>query len=435
MFKLFASLLRDRAGNFGILTALLTVPLVTAVGASVDVSEAMRIKADIQLAADIAAVGSVSVQSPCVVKAMASGDDGELTECEQTALKIFKGNTGQSLPDQTLSPTISVVKRGGQLDSTISVGTTVPTTFLNIIGVRSIPISIKSTGNYNATLFQKFYVLLDNSPSMGVAATNADIATMVSHTGDSCAFACHIVSTTGVENTSDYYHLAKSLHVTTRIDVVAAAAASLMDTATNTRTYANQFGMGIYSFGTKAEAVGLNEVQAMTTNLDVAKSKAATVQLMTIPNQGYDNDMQTSFDSTIGAISPIIGTGGSGASAADAQKILFFVSDGVGDSNKPVGCTKPLSGSQRCMEPIDIKSCTALKAHNVKIAVLYTTYLPLPTNGWYNTWIKPFQSEIATKMQACASPNYFFEVGPSQGISEAMNYLFLKIVNSPRLAS
>lgn len=129
-----------------------------------------------------------------------------------------------------------------------------------------------------------------------------------------------------------------------------------------------------------------------------------------------------------------MGSPGTGLSAASPEKIVFFVSNGVGDSKKPNVCTKMLTGS-RCQEPIDIKACTALKQKGYKIAVLYTTYLPLPTNSWYNSWIKPFQSEISTKMAECATSGYFFEVSPSQGISEAMNALFLKIVSSPRLTS
>lgn len=86
-------------------------------------------------------------------------------------------------------------------------------------------------------------------------------------------------------------------------------------------------------------------------------------------------------------------------------------------------------------EPIDIRLCNALKAENYKIAVLYTTYLPLPTNGWYNTWIAPFQNEIPTKMQACASDGLYFEVTPTQGIEEAMSALFMKIVTQPRITS
>jgi hypothetical protein len=66
-------------------------------------------------------------------------------------------------------------------------------------------------------------------------------------------------------------------------------------------------------------------------------------------------------------------------------------------------------------------------------AVLYTTYLPLTTNSWYNSWIAPFQSEIATNMQACASPGLYFEVSPTQGIADAMTALFKKAVATARI--
>ncbi|WP_204325651.1 hypothetical protein, partial [Stenotrophomonas maltophilia] len=65
-------------------------------------------------------------------------------------------------------------------------------------------------------------------------------------------------------------------------------------------------------------------------------------------------------------------------------------------------------------------TCTAIKNRGIRIAVLYTTYLPLTTNSWYNTWIKPFQSEIPARMQDCASPGLYFEVSPTQGIADAM---------------
>jgi hypothetical protein len=84
-----------------------------------------------------------------------------------------------------------------------------------------------------------------------------------------------------------------------------------------------------------------------------------------------------------------------------------------------------------------------MKNRGVKIAVLYTTYLQLPTNPWYMTWIDPFNagpwgpspnSQIAQKMQACASPGFYFEVSPTQGISEAMNTLFAKAVMDARIS-
>ncbi|HKY85462.1 MAG TPA: hypothetical protein VJL90_01740, partial [Pseudorhodoplanes sp.] len=69
----------------------------------------------------------------------------------------------------------------------------------------------------------------------------------------------------------------------------------------------------------------------------------------------------------------------------------------------------------------------------IKIAGLYTTYLPLPTNDWYSTWIKPFSSEIGPNMEKCASPGLYFEVSPTQGISDAMTKLFQKVVQQARL--
>jgi len=83
-----------------------------------------------------------------------------------------------------------------------------------------------------------------------------------------------------------------------------------------------------------------------------------------------------------------------------------------------------------------------MKNRGVKIAVLYTTYLALPTNPWYMSWIDPFNkgpfgpsvnSKIAANMEACASPGFYFEVSPTDGISQAMSALFQKVVKSSRL--
>jgi hypothetical protein len=50
--------------------------------------------------------------------------------------------------------------------------------------------------------------------------------------------------------------------------------------------------------------------------------------------------------------------------------------------------------------------------------VLYTTYLPLPTNAWYNTYT--FQPNIGPNLESCASPGLYFQVSTDQDISAAM---------------
>jgi len=424
--------IRDRAGNFGIISALLMVPLIGAAGLAIDLTNAMTAKATLQAAADAAALGAIAERSPGAVKAMLMTSNGSVQAGIEDAKKVFDSQIAAA-GYQLQSSSASVVRNDNELTAVFNYSATIPTTLMRVLGQQEITVAGQASAVFQTQTFRDFYLLLDNTPSMGVGATTADINKMVANTSDKCAFACHIVNN-GKEDSGSYYNLAKKLGVTIRINVVAKATATLMDTAISTRASPNQFRMAVYTFGQKAEDTKLLEVTSLTDDLAAAKGKASLIDLMSIPYQGYNNDQQTDFDLSFKSIGEKMGSPGTGLSAASPEKILFFVSDGVGDSKKPNGCTKMLTGS-RCQEPIDVKACTALKQKGYKIAVLYTTYLPLPTNSWYNSWIKPFQSEISTKMAECATSGYFFEVSPSQGISEAMNALFLKIVSSPRLTS
>jgi hypothetical protein len=172
-------------------------------------------------------------------------------------------------------------------------------------------------------LYIDFYLLLDNSPSMGVGATPADVATMVSHTSDSCAFACH-----DLNDKNNYYNLAKSLGVTTRIDVLRSATQQLMDTAAATQTFSSQFRVAIYDFGGSSSTQGLRALFSLSSSLSSAKSAAGNIDLMTVNGQGQNSDQDTGFTSILPAVNLVISAPGSGTTGAP-QKILFFVSDGV----------------------------------------------------------------------------------------------------------
>lgn len=427
------SILKDCSGNFGIMSALIMVPLAAVAGLSVDFANALAAKNELQSAADAAALAAISDNSAGYKKAMSMTGDGEIVDAETDAKNLFSGEIDGNRPYTLTNVSANVSRSGVDLTSTITYSAEVPTSLLMVLGQSKITVSGTATAAYKTATYRDFYLLLDNTPSMGVAATPSDISTMVANTGDQCAFACHIVNN-GVEDPNSYYNLAKQLGVTTRINVVAQATAALMDTATSARKVSNQFRMAVYTFGQKAEDTKLMEVANLTSDLKTAKNKASMIDLMSIPYQGYNNDQQTDFTLAMQNIAKVIGPAGTGASSTSPEKIVFFVSDGVNDSYKPVGCTKKLNGG-RCQEPINPEACQALKDQGYKVAVLYTTYLPLPTNGWYNTWISPFQAEIASRMQSCASSGYFFEVSPSEGISQAMSALFMKIISSSRITS
>ena len=415
--------------NIVITFTLALVPIMGAVGAAVDYSLANKARTELQAAADAAAVGAIAKSSPAMQAAASMNSDGTIATGVKDALDIFNGQIVNRKGFTNAKPKAKVVKTKGSVTSTVDFTAKVPTKFMGLFGKKNINISGTSTAANGTPLYADFYLLLDNTPSMGVGATPTDIATMVASTPDQCAFACHDLS----QPKSNYYQLAKKLGVKMRIDVLRTATQQLMDTAKNTAVTSSQFRAAIYTFGTSCTMLGLSNVAPLTSNLMLAKSQANNIDLMTIPNQGYNNDQCTDYDGTLAAINKAIPSPGDGSTSSNAQKYLFFVSDGVADANNPFGCSKPLNAGTRCQEPIDYSFCETIKKRGVKIAVLYTTYLPLPTNAWYNTWIKPFTSEIGPRMQSCATPGLYFEVSPTQGISEAMNALFQKIVQQAHL--
>ncbi len=424
---LSSAFLSDRSGNFGIMTALLMVPLVGSAGLALDYAHALSLRTELYAAADAAAVGSISEKSDAVAAAMTMQGDGTISVAKTDARSIFFSQMSGELTSVAVNLSIDVTKTANKLNSKVTFSASVPTTFMHILGQDSITISGSATAEYQTASFMDFYILLDNTPSMGVAATPTDVSKLQAKTG--CAFACH-----QMDQASNNYTIAKSLGVAMRIDVVRQATQALTDTAKTERVSADQFRMGVYTFGTKAEDAKLTTISNLTSDLTTVKNYTNAVDLMTIPYQNYNQDQLTSFDSAMTQMNTIIDPAGDGTSNTKPEKILFFVSDGVGDSYKPSTCTKKTTGG-RCQEPIDTSFCKPLKDRGVKIAILYTTYLPLPSNNWYNSWIKPFQNEIPTRMAACASPGLYFEVSPTEGIADAMKALFLKVIRAPRLTS
>jgi Flp pilus assembly protein TadG len=426
----------DQRGNIAVIFTLALLPILSAVGCVVDYSRATQLRSKLQSAIDAASVGSIAKQSPAFIAAGAMTVDGPIPVGVTDATNIFNGNMAGVNGYTLNSVTPAVSKTNSKVTSTVSFSANVPTMFLGVMGKSTMTVTGSSTSTANMPLFIDFYLLLDNSPSMGVGATPADVAIMVANTPDSCAFACH-----DLNDNNNYYKLAQNLGVVTRIDVLRTATQKLMDTAAATQTYTSQFRMAIYDFGSSASSAGLRALFALSSSLSSAKTAAGNIDLMTVNGQNDNNDQDTSFTTIFPAINGAISAPGAGTSGSP-QKYLFFVSDGVADELN-TGCLKPKSGS-RCQSPINTALCTTLKDRGIKIAVLYTTYLALPTNAWYNTWIAPFNpgpwgpspnSQIAQNMESCASPGLYFEVSPTQGISQAMTTLFQKAVADARISS
>lgn len=439
--------LRDRAGNFGLLTAVGLIPLVGSAGFALDYSYCYSVHAKLQAAADAAVLGAISERSPGFIAASSMQADGEIAIAEDDGEKLFRAQGNLATITFPIDIDMNVAKHGGNLTATANFTASVPTTFLQLFGKSSVAISGQATAVYEPetpSTYADFYMLLDNTPSMGIGATQADIDALVAATANSadgagrkCAFACHMVwSNSGVENQDSDYIIARNIGVTLRIDVVRKAVQALIADASTLQGSTNLFRFAAYSFGPYALEPGyrIGKLSGLTDDLSSVRNAAGNLDLETTDHHNYNQDALTSFDTALTNIGKEIPTdGGSGSSSSDRQKIVYFITDGVGDSIKKSGCTGLYSGSDnRCLEPIDVSYCTALKNRNIKIAVLYTTYIPVNDHMW-DAYVGKFSSQIGPKLQECASPDLYAEVGPNDDMTVIMKRLFNKAATASRI--
>jgi hypothetical protein len=202
-----------------------------------------------------------------------------------------------------------------------------------------------------------------------------------------------------------------------------------MTTAQNYEATTNAtYRMGIYTFDN-----GFNTITSLTSNLTNAYSAAGNIQMLEVYSNNNltktvsNSDTDTNFDNAVTNINAIMPNPGTGATGSTPQEVLFFVTDGVEDE---------MVNGNRVQSLMDTTWCTTMKnTRHIRIAVLYTTYLPLPTNSWYNTYISPFQANIGTTLQNCASPGLYQAVTTDDDISSALAKLFSTAVATAHLTN
>ncbi|MGO6902618.1 TadE/TadG family type IV pilus assembly protein, partial [Rhizobium ruizarguesonis] len=110
----------DRSGNFGIMTALLVVPLFGAAGMAVDFAHALSLRTQLYAAADAAAVGSIAEKSGAVAAAMTMSGNGTISLGKDDARSIFMSQMSGELTDVHVDLGIDVIKTANKLNSQVS---------------------------------------------------------------------------------------------------------------------------------------------------------------------------------------------------------------------------------------------------------------------------------------------------------------------------
>jgi hypothetical protein len=336
------------------------------------------------------------------------------------------------------------------------------------------------------------YLMVDTSPSMEIAGTSDGMASLQAATKLNelgCAFGCHQsnpsdqgdfraadggdikCATSGVYADAttfdagatfpragrDNYDLAHCLGVALRIDLVRDAVRNLVKTAAKAEEADGAaYRMALFETDTNqpnpANDLDLHTLQPLTGDLrpgGVADTAASNIAAMeTYRNNWraedlFDFDMDTFLDADIVAIDRLMPVPGTGAHGPDdrPEEVLMIVSDGLNDQTP-----------RRTYAPMDWSgvNCSQIKKRGVRIAVLYTTYVPMTGDMWYTAQVAPALPKglplglppstpvgadpMALAMQQCASPGLYAKVGLDGDISAAMQGLFRRAVRAPRQA-
>jgi Flp pilus assembly protein TadG len=478
---------RSRSGNVAMMFGLAILPLMAAVGMAIDYSRIADARTRLNGAADASTLQALSKNANAFVTTPTPAQIQQYFTTLASAVNIVTLASVKA----TVTPSVT------NMQVTLNYTGQVKTVFGSLVGANYVTIGGTSTAQTGAPPYINFYLLLDNSPSMGLGATPTDINNLIALTANqkatvppnvnsgsiarsNCAFACHQHTfnskgqITG-DDLSDNYHVAKLNGVTTRIDVLRTATQQLTVTAAASETRTNQFAMAIYSFSDTFQTIA-----PLSTNMPQVSSDASAIDLA----YAYWNqrDAQTSYDTALQYINNIMPNSGNGTSAVTAEEFIFLVTDGVedapvkgcsgsGDPADPPASYQPLNTQPNLANTLTgnvsascrlidlIKSgpgsmCQTLKSppRNIKIAILYTPYQPVTNNAFYNSWVAtsplnnnnpvnpndptdPANNGIGIALKACATPGFYFQVTPTQGISAAMQAMFQAALNSVLLVN
>ena len=259
----------------------------------------------------------------------------------------------------------------------------------------------------------------------------------------------------------DNYTIAKNLGIVLRADLLTEAISDLTSVAkTSAATNHATYRMGLTSFDYQFQKIwpttgstSSKSTYFVDSNLDNVKSHVADAQtpIYCLNNQRIcgtgDNDQNTKFNA---AFKGILGTmptaAGDGTKTGSPQAILFLITDGMWDESRPGSnpegpiYNKLSSGNyvKDTSSTPSLQFCTDVKARNIRIAILYTQYLPASaSDNWSQTHVRDVSllptDLVAQALEKCASPGLYYKVTTDDDISGALAQLFQSAVSTARI--
>lgn len=395
LWRRAAAWIVDRRGNVGVMAAALIPAMVLLIGAAVDYSRAEQIREKMQHAVDSAVLAVANNQ-------LLEGKN------EEAQVKPFLDANLSNIGD--FKVTNVYVEQDGDGYALVRVTGEAKNHFLGTIGQENFTLVTEAIARYQRERDLEISVLIDNSPSMLIGATEQTIKDMEKDFG--CAFACHY-------GNGKSYKDAKTKGYELRLDAAKDAVNRAFKIAKESDfAQAGDIYFDVSIFNVDTEFVARGEAATL---LGSAGDKVRAIEPVPQPkNNKYEvtNGKKSIASATTSAKSRK-------TKYADRQHFFLIITDGVADYRE---------GSRK-IEPIYGKNCDDLKNAGIRVGVIYTTYFQLPSNNFWKKKVKPFDSQIGPEMQKCASPGWYFEAQYAEDIDRAFDTLMSMAIPRPRLTN
>ncbi len=395
------------AGNVTVLFSLALFVMMGIAGAAIDYVRVIEQRTVYAAAADAAVLAAISSAR----EAERNGLSGIPALAEKAAASAWNKNIETStLPDKS-GPKIKVKRNGKAWTATVDYKDRSPTTFVSLLGIKYMNLegtATASTTISKETVYWDFHIVVDDSSSMGIGATQADMDALAVQQKaklniDNCTFACHSADYSKGE--IDGVSVAKSAGIKLRIDVVDDAVDAMVNEMTSSATDNN----------VRAKLWGLNNTVSSLVDLTtkLADVKNHNIQLYKTPVSVGNTDYQTS----LAKLTAEVDKAGDGKSAVSPKKAVFIVTDGIHDTAYSTSNVSYVWWSDHQMGTVDPAFCKTMKDRNVLVGVLFIDYIIPAGHDGVMTPVTPY---VLPALKDCASEGLFFNATSPEGITKAM---------------
>jgi len=443
-----------------LLTFSLFAPvLLLAVALAIEYGHLLRLRGQLNTAADAAALAGVSAANTYISSYAGSGDPmaQAIAAGQAAASGAFNANAGR-LANGAATATLNLTRSGTTLTGSVSYTYTGSKLLMPFVYGQTSTLSRTNSASITRATYVNIFVIIDNSGSMGIGATEADQSTIFYNNGG-CALACHYAG-------QDSATPMRALGATLRIDVEKAAVHSALASIPTNSTYQ----VAIYAMSDK-----LNKVFALSNNIDAARQVVAPVaqNAASLDLANDANNGGTDFVSVMAQLKTEL-TGlktpsgqsivpGDGLTPQTPKSVVLLITDAIQNSyaldangwgyfsggftfNSP--CEQPTCYTYSASSPAGVEqsisaaTCDPIKNLGYTLMTMNTTYLIpaayMQVDAFYQGAFGAIQNYLlaqsSANMVACAnSPSFAFAGSSPQELASATQAMFNAIPRSSTL--